>query len=127
MNKEKAGCQHFADFCTITGGGTVCLFHPLTEEARQWLAEHCPLDGEHQYFGDALVIEHRYVASIVEMAIRDGLTPPAAGKESGMSAYIVDRDHILYLVEVRQPTRPLNPTASFAGSRNGKRQGIARR
>jgi hypothetical protein len=74
--KEKTGCQHFADFA-VTGGGTVYLFHPFTEEARQRLAEHCPPDGEHQYFGDALVIEHRYVASIVELAIRDGLIPPA--------------------------------------------------
>ena len=79
--KVKTGCQHFADF-SVTGDGTVYLFHPLTEDARQWLAEHCPLDDKHQYFGDALIIEHRYVASIVESAIRDGLTPQATGKEA---------------------------------------------
>ncbi|HEY1801914.1 MAG TPA: hypothetical protein VGG46_13370 [Terriglobales bacterium] len=77
----KTGCQRFADF-SVTDGGTVYLFQPLTEDARQWLAEHCPLDDEHQYFGNALVIEPRYLANIVELAIRDGLTPLATGKEA---------------------------------------------
>jgi hypothetical protein len=34
--------------------GTVSLFHPLTNRAGDWLRLHCPLDDEHQYFGNAL-------------------------------------------------------------------------
>ena len=55
----KTGNQLPADF-SITGGGTVYLLHPLTPKASAWLALHCPPDGEHQYFGNALAIEHRY-------------------------------------------------------------------
>ena len=57
----------------MTGGGTVYLFHPLTNKARAWLALHCPPDGEHQYLGNALAIEHRFVADIVQLATDDGL------------------------------------------------------
>jgi len=70
----KAVNQQVADFF-LNGGGTVYLFHPLTDKARAWLAEHCPQDGEHQYFGDALAIEHRFVSDISALARRDGLIP----------------------------------------------------
>ena len=57
----------------ITNHGTVSLFHPLTYQAKDWLRLYCPADGEHQYFGEALVIEHRYVADIIHFATADGL------------------------------------------------------
>jgi hypothetical protein len=63
-------CPDFA----ISYHGTVSLFHPLTNSAADWLRLHCPCDGEHLYFGDALAIEHRFVASIVQRAIGDGLS-----------------------------------------------------
>jgi hypothetical protein len=53
--------------------GTIWLFRPVTQSARDWLAEHCPADGDHQYFGDALAVEHRYVVDLYELARRDGL------------------------------------------------------
>jgi len=40
----KAWNQHTADF-SLTGGGTVYLFRPLTQKAKEWLAVHCPPDG----------------------------------------------------------------------------------
>jgi hypothetical protein len=63
-----------ADF-SIHFGGSVSLFHPLTDAARSWLAEHCPEDGEHQYWAGALCIEHRFTGSLRELAIKDGLVP----------------------------------------------------
>lgn len=65
--------QLSADFF-LTGGGTVYLFHPLTSKAKAWLALHCPRDGEHQYLGNALAVEHRYVTDIIAQAKLDGLT-----------------------------------------------------
>ena len=53
--------------------GTISLFHPLTNRAADWLQLHCPCDGEHQYLGKALAIEHRFVSDIVQHAIDDGL------------------------------------------------------
>jgi hypothetical protein len=64
--------QRPADFC-LTGSGTVYLFHPLTDQAREWLALHCAPSGEHQYLGDALAVEHRYVSGFVAQAQLDGL------------------------------------------------------
>ncbi len=72
LNNQAESIPDFA----ITHHGTVSLFYPLTDKANDWLRLYCPPDGEHQYFGEALVIEHRYVSNILELAIRDGLTPP---------------------------------------------------
>lgn len=59
----------------VSHHGTVSLFHPLTGQADDWLRLHCPQDGEHLYFGNALAIEHRFVADIVQLATDDGLLP----------------------------------------------------
>jgi hypothetical protein len=53
--------------------GTVVLFHPLTDSARDWMREHCPADCDHTYFGSALVVEPRYVESVLFHAGEDGL------------------------------------------------------
>lgn len=58
---------------SLHGSGSVFLFEPLTATASQWLATHCPLTGDHQYFGDALAVEHRYVENIVLLATQAGL------------------------------------------------------
>lgn len=60
-----------ADF-TVQNEGSIFLLRPLTEAARDWVAEHIPADA--QTFGDAIVIEHRYIGDIVDGAQRDGLT-----------------------------------------------------
>jgi hypothetical protein len=68
----KALNQRPADFF-LTGGGTVYLFHPLTKQAREWLALYCAPSGEHQYLGDALAVEHRFISGFVAQAQLDGL------------------------------------------------------
>jgi len=55
----------------FTDHGSIWLMEPRTELATAWIAEHIPNDA--QRFGDAIVIEPRYVESIVEGATFDGL------------------------------------------------------
>lgn len=43
--------------------GTIWLFTPLTPAALQFLSEHIHKDA--QYFGDSLVVEHRYVYELL--------------------------------------------------------------
>jgi hypothetical protein len=51
----------------VSGGGTVYLVRPTTDEARDHLAENVQDDA--QWFGGALAVEHRYIAPLI-----DGLT-----------------------------------------------------
>jgi hypothetical protein len=51
--------------------GSIFLLHPLSESARSWIAENLPSDV--QWFGNAVVIEHRYVWAIHEGIQNDGL------------------------------------------------------
>jgi len=55
----------------VSGGGTVYLFKPLTPAARAWVDEHLPTDAT--WWCGAVVVEHRYMGSIVVGAIDDGL------------------------------------------------------
>jgi hypothetical protein len=53
---------------------TIFLFTPETEEAKQWIAEHVKfIEGETMYFGEALVVEHRYGADLSAGMASDGL------------------------------------------------------
>lgn len=58
------------DFSVETHG-SIFLLRPLSDAACDWIAEHIPEDA--QFFGDAIVVEHRYIADIVNGAINDGL------------------------------------------------------
>ena len=50
------------------------LLRPLNSAAKDWMGEHLPMDNpETQFWGDAIVIEPRYVAPIVDGIIGDGL------------------------------------------------------
>jgi predicted thioesterase len=63
-----------ADFL-VTGEGpftTVYLLHPLTDAAREWVAEHLPEDA--MRLGNAIAVEHRYIGDIVDGARNDGLS-----------------------------------------------------
>ena len=73
-SNHPAGIPSSPDF-TVSYHGTISLFHPLTIQADDWLRLHCPHDGEHQYLGNALAIEHRFVSDIVQFATDDGLLP----------------------------------------------------
>lgn len=57
---------------TVQNEGSIFLLHPLTPAANAWIEEHIPEDA--QYFGNAVVVEHRYIADIVGGIQRDGLT-----------------------------------------------------
>ena len=56
----------------VRNEGSLFLFHPLSDAAKDWIKEHIPDDA--QWFGKALVVETRYVGNIVEGMRADGLT-----------------------------------------------------
>jgi hypothetical protein len=54
--------------------GSVFLLRPLNPAVKDWMREHLPMDNpETQFWGEAIVIEPRYVATIVDGIIGDGL------------------------------------------------------
>ena len=44
--------------------GSLFLLFPLTQPAHSWIEEHLPEDA--QWFGNAVVVEHRYIWSILD-------------------------------------------------------------
>jgi hypothetical protein len=59
-----------ADF-TVQNEGSIFLLRPHTQSANDWIGEHIPDDA--QFFGNAVVVEHRYIADIVAGIQSDGL------------------------------------------------------
>jgi hypothetical protein len=55
----------------VQNEGSIFLLHPLTESARDWV--HKNLSEDRMTFGDAVVVEHRYIAHVVRGARADGL------------------------------------------------------
>jgi hypothetical protein len=54
--------------------GSVFLLRPLSSAAKEWMQLNLPVDSpETQFWGDAIVIEWRYVDAIVDGIIGDGL------------------------------------------------------
>jgi hypothetical protein len=64
--------KNFADLI-FESHGTLVLVHPDSERGGDWLEEHCAEGEDHTYFGEALVVEHRYAADLALVAISDGL------------------------------------------------------
>jgi hypothetical protein len=64
--------QHLLDL-TVSSHGSISLFHPLTDLAREGMDAHCPADDSHQYFCGALVVEPRYAEDLLAHAVEDGL------------------------------------------------------
>jgi len=60
-----------SDFLFVNHGSATILT-PLTEAARDWVADHLPDDA--LTFGGGVVIELRYVDNILEGLTDDGLT-----------------------------------------------------
>ena len=56
----------------VSNHGSIYLLEPLTEAGRQWSDDHLPDDA--QMFGNAVVVEHRYIEDIVLGIQDDGLT-----------------------------------------------------
>jgi len=57
--------------CRVENHGTLFLFQPLTPAASDWIEEHVQEDA--QFFGTALVVEHRYACDLAEGMREDGL------------------------------------------------------
>ena len=55
-----------------SGEGSILLFRPLTDAAREWLKEN--VQGDAQWFGDALVVERRYAGDLAVGMLAAGLT-----------------------------------------------------
>ena len=56
----------------VTNDGSLFLFRPLNDAMRQHLREG--VDDEAQWFAGALVVEHRYAASLAERLVEEGFT-----------------------------------------------------
>ena len=54
----------------VENHGTMFLLRPLSEDAHAWLADNL-LAAE--YFGDAVIIDHRYIQDVVEQIRLEGL------------------------------------------------------
>lgn len=54
----------------VTGHGSIWLVQPLNDAAGDHLRDN--VSDEAQYFGDRLVVEHRYIGSLVEALAGNG-------------------------------------------------------
>lgn len=59
----------------VENHGSIFLLRPVSDTGREWINDHLltPEGEAPQMFGDATVVEHRYIGEIVEGAIEDGL------------------------------------------------------
>jgi hypothetical protein len=55
----------------VRNEGTVFLFCPLTPRAKEWIDERVQSDA--QWFGNTLVVEHRYAWGLAEGMKDEGL------------------------------------------------------
>jgi len=69
----------------IIGCGTIFLFQPLSDAAREWIKEYVQEDA--QRFGDALAVEHRFARDLARGHGRGqlgpGITRPSVVKRRG--------------------------------------------
>lgn len=56
---------------TVSGGGSVYLLTPITQEANDWVDTH--LGGDVQRLGNGIAVEHRYIGDVVIGIRNDGL------------------------------------------------------
>ncbi len=65
----------------ISGSGTVYLFHLLTDSAADWVA--CHVSEERLMFGGSLVVEHRFVATLVSGMMSDWVDRQGGPRTTG--------------------------------------------
>ena len=65
-----------ADFVVENHGG-IFLLKPLTPSATSWIEEHIGQDNGFQPYFPTVVVEHRYIAEIVEGIQNNGLAVSA--------------------------------------------------
>ena len=71
--RTKIPAENAPDFA-LANHGSLFLLRPLNSSAKNWMNDHLPMDSEEtQFWGDAIVIEPRYVSPIVDGIIADGL------------------------------------------------------
>jgi hypothetical protein len=56
---------------SVSNHGSIFLLEPHTDAAIDWVADHLP--AEALTFGDAVVVEHRFISDIVTGIQADGL------------------------------------------------------
>ena len=56
----------------MNGGGTIYTLFGNTPAGTDWLTDNLPEDA--MMFGNAYVVEHRYVGDIIDGAMNDGMT-----------------------------------------------------
>lgn len=66
-----ADTWRYPDF-EVQHEGTIVLLHPLTDTGAKWISEHTDPDNR-QFFGQALVVEHRYISDLLMGIEADGL------------------------------------------------------
>ena len=57
----------------VENHGSIFLLTPITTKGADWINEHIPQDAM-TWAHHSIVVEHRYIADIVNGAIADGLT-----------------------------------------------------
>ena len=58
---------------TVQNEGSIFILRGRTDTGRNWIEDHCD-EGDYNPFGHgARLVEHRYIADIVEGAAGDGL------------------------------------------------------
>ena len=63
--------RHMVDVL-VYNEGTIWLFNPLSERAKEWVTEHVAAEPW-QWRSHALAVEHRYAPAIAEAMVGDGL------------------------------------------------------
>jgi len=63
---------------TVQNEGSIFLLRQHSAAGRDWMNEHIAISEETQMWGDAVVVEHRYIGDIIAGARSDGLTVAAA-------------------------------------------------
>ena len=72
MEHKKLTPQHVsAPDVLVRNEGTVFVFCPLTSRAKEWTDQHVQTDA--QWFGNALIVDHRFAWGVAQGMIDDGL------------------------------------------------------
>lgn len=72
FGKDSSEAKSFGPDARVENHGTIFLVRPLTPLAESWLDSHVDQEDA-QHFGNALVVEHRYVQDLVAGMQADGL------------------------------------------------------
>ncbi len=68
----KSGNSPTLDF-SVENHGSIFLLRPHSDAAREWVEEHIGSDNGFQPYWPTVVVEHRYIADIVQGIQNDGL------------------------------------------------------